>query len=142
MKSLSKGQALRKELALEAQALKENTDKLEKCILVNEDVYNRCLEGMPSHHRNTHLKRGFLRTYHKPFWVSYGEEGSYYYPGVVYIVNKDSEKNQTYEIRSTDKNATQRISIAVKESKHRIIEVKSVEGEVITVLSKQSWVLE
>lgn len=79
------GSELRSLLASSANLLYKDKLEIEKEIEVEDAVFERCLEGMNQHHRNTMLSRGRIRTYHKPFFIQH-EKGRTYQMGIVYIV--------------------------------------------------------
>jgi len=84
------GGELRAFLASAAYSRSENKQQVEKSIYVSHAMFVACLSDLNPHHSNTHLKRGFLRTYHEPFFTDNPNGmGKTYHMGIVYIVDRE-----------------------------------------------------
>ncbi len=128
-----KAHELKRKLAQEAYDKAENKNASEKYIRVSEDVFNKCIADDNPSHQKTHTKRGFIRTYLDSFFVpNKGGLGQDYCHGVVYIINKDAEINQSYEIDIED---TKTIQHNIKVLSHRVVELK---GDKF-IMSKQRY---
>ena len=139
------GDRLRVRLAQAAYCLAEDKEQVEKSISVSSDLFEKCMVGMPEHHKNFNRKRAFIRTYHEAFWTENKEGmGRTYHHGVVHIINKDSEVNSTYEIDDySDNNFNQTLQDAIKIKGHRLIDIyASCHGVVVAKLSRQRWNLD
>ena len=138
------GDKLMAQLAQGAYCLAKDKEQVEKSTEVDNATFEKCMVNMPEHHKNFNRKRGFLRTYHEPFWTENKEGmGRTYHHGVVHIVDKDSKVNQTYEISTNAYNFAREINYRVGELRHRVIEVKPVYGNggvnINVILTPQRW---
>lgn len=135
------GIRLRKQLAQAAYCLAPNKKQVEKSVKVDNSVFEQCLVGMPEHHKDFNRKRGFLRTYHEPFWTENKEGmGRTYHMGVVHVINRDSEINTTYEVNPfNSEDIAREVDYAVRVLGHRIIDIYSGLGEAVVVLTPQRW---
>ena len=116
------GARLRVQLAQAAYCLAKDKEQIEKSISVGNDIFEQCLLGMPEHHKEFNRRRGFLRTYHKPFWTeNEGNLGKTYHHGIIHIINKDSEINSTYSLNSYDHDLATELNHRVGMLRHRII---------------------
>lgn len=139
------GRDLRSTLAKQASEMKQNKDKCEKTIEVNNEVFEKCLSGMNEHHKNFHRKRGFIRTYTDPFWTDLGDQGQHYNHGIVYIIDRQNPNNTTYTLNSTYSNFEKDLAYAIKHLNHRLISMNvSYEDDnaIVATLSRQRSVFE
>lgn len=121
------GQKLRRHLAAQAFELSSNKMAVEKTIYVDENTFKDCLDDKNKHHKTCIYNKGYLRTYHEPFYIDHENEGQSYCHGIVHIVNKDAQINQVYVLDSArcEGSFESALSEALKIKKHRLIEVVS-----------------
>lgn len=82
------------------EAYNQSKDKqaTTKTIHIDNDTFEKCLIDKPKHYQDSYRKRGYLRSYHKPFFRDLEDgSGKMYCMGIVHIINKDHPDNQTYK---------------------------------------------
>lgn len=81
---------LRDELAFESFLNAEDKSQIEKEIHVSDAQFAACIQDANDHHKRVLNKRGFIRTYYKPFWIKHkGGMGKTYQMGIVLIKRKN-----------------------------------------------------
>ena len=137
-----KGAEKRSELARIAYDSYEDKSKSEKYLKVCRETFEMCLTDMPKHHQTINRKRGFLRTYYKPFWTENPKgSGWTYHLGVIYIINEDAPVNQIYELRQRSDNFESKLTEAIRIKRHRLMSmcIDVSTEEVVAILTPQRW---
>ena len=125
------------------KAYDQAEDKLavEKVIYVNDGSFHYCTRDLNDHHKECARRRGYLRTYHKPFWTENpGGMGKTYNMGIVNIVNEDAEINKKYEIKPRSKDVEKIINYRIGTLRHKLIDISvcQVWGITLTFLSQRN----
>lgn len=134
----------RAELAKLAYSSCEDYTQIEKYIKVCNQTFEMCIKDMPEHYKEVNRKRGFIRTYHKPFFTEYLDgEGRTFQMGIVFIIDEEAEINQEYDISEnglTSREFREQLSEALQVKKHRLVDLGvGFCGEIIATLSPQRY---
>lgn len=130
----------RYELAQLAYNKASNKEAVEKTVYVDEKTFNYCISDMNDHHKSCISNKGYIRTYHEPFWTKNpGGLGRTYHHGVIHIVNKDAEINQIYVLDCSElSNFKQQLSEALSIKRHRLIDIYiDPAGDICAILTPQ-----
>lgn len=128
---LYKGEELKFRLSKIAYNKSKDKTKTEQKILVDNDLFERCLYEMNSSHAESARKRGFLRARYMPFNY-HTDEGTFYRHGIVNIVNFQAKVNKIETNLVKIKDLHQKLN-EIKRDSLRVTGIWQSSSEYVTV---------